>query len=189
MMRIRSLAVTGVAIGGLLLAGCGSSSSKTSAGTSPSTAAPTSAAPATSSTSTSVGAVGGARSALAAVGPAAPSSNTVSLAKGAAGIFVIAPNGHSLYVFAKDQGTTSGCTGACASTWPALTASGPVTVGASVNQAEVGTANGQVPNQVTYYGHLLYMFAGDSAPGQTNGASIPNWHLLGPVGNVMLAHS
>jgi predicted lipoprotein with Yx(FWY)xxD motif len=188
MIPIRSLAVTGLVIGGLLLAGCGSSS-KTSAGASSTTAPATSGEPATSATPTTVGGVSGARSALAAVGPAAPSSNTVSLAKGPAGIFVIASNGHSLYVFAKDQGTTSACTGSCASTWPALTASGPVTVGASVNQAEVATANGQVPNQVTYYGHLLYMFAGDSSPGQTNGASIPNWHLLGPFGNVMLAHS
>jgi hypothetical protein len=70
--------------------------------------------------------------------------------------------------------------------WPGLAASGPVTTGPVVNTAQVSTAAGQVPGQVTYYGHLLYEFKGDAAPGQTNGIRIPGWHLLGPFGNVML---
>jgi predicted lipoprotein with Yx(FWY)xxD motif len=121
-----------------------------------------------------------------AIGPAKATGKTLTLAKSAAGIFVTGPNGHSLYVYNKDQGTKSACTGTCATYWPALTASGAVTLGAGIKKSEVGKAKGQKPNQITYYGHLLYYYVGDTAPGQTTGTKIAGWHLLGPFGNVML---
>jgi predicted lipoprotein with Yx(FWY)xxD motif len=124
-----------------------------------------------------------------AIGAAKATGKTLSLAKAAPGIFVIGPNGHSLYVFNKDQGTKSACTGTCATYWPALTASGSVTLGAGIKKSEVGKANGQKPNQITYYGHLLYYYVGDTAPGQTTGTKISGWHLLGPFGNVMMPKS
>jgi predicted lipoprotein with Yx(FWY)xxD motif len=173
-------------------AGCSSSTSSKPAAA-PATAAPTTAGPTTTVPTTSAAPASTAAPAataraasFASLGPATASGLTLSLARGGQGIFLIGPNGHSLYVFDSDRGTNSACTGACAPTWPGLTASGTISTGPVVNKAEVATANGQVPNQVTYYGHLLYYFAGDTAPGQTNGISIPGWHLLGPVGNVML---
>ena len=200
-MRLIKLFVLAVAACAVA-AGCSSSTSSkpaaapaTAAPTTaaPATAAPTTAAPSTSAPTTSAAtpttaapAAAARTTGFASLGPATASGLTLSLARGSQGIFVIGPNGHSLYVFDSDHGTSSACTGACAPTWPGLTASGTVTTGPLVNKAQVGTANGQVPNQVTYYGHLLYHFAGDTAPGQTNGISIPGWHLLGPVGNVML---
>ena len=40
--------------------------------------------------------------------------------------------------------------------------------------------------QVTYGGHPLYYFKGDTAPGQTNGEGVEGvWYLIGPVANVM----
>ena len=42
-----------------------------------------------------------------------------------------------------------------------------------------------VSGQVAYGGHLLYGFANDTAPGQTNGVGLPDWNLLGPFANVM----
>jgi predicted lipoprotein with Yx(FWY)xxD motif len=171
-------------------AGCSSSSKPAAAP--PTTAAPATTAPATTGPATTAPAspssppTSSARAALSSIGSAAANSDTVSLAKGAQGIFLIAPDGHSLYVFDNDHGSTSGCTGACASLWPALTDTGSISTGAVVNKAEVTTATGQAADQVTYYGHLLYEFRGDRAPGQTNGTSIPGWHLLGPFGNVML---
>lgn len=155
-------------------AACGSSSKKTAG---PTTS--TSAAPPSTGAQSSLGAE------LAKVGAAAPSSFTVSLAKGAQGIFLVGPSGHALYFRTSDQGTTSSCTGSCATHWPALAASGSPTAGPAVNKAELGTANGQSPNQVTYYGHLLYYYAGDLTPGQTKGVGVPTWFLLGPVGNQM----
>jgi len=168
----------------LVAAACGSSS-KTAASTTTSTA--TSTTPATSPV-TSTSAKSGSSNLgkeLAAVGAAAPSRFTVSLAKGPQGIFEVGPNGHALYFRPADNGAKSTCTGTCASAWPAITASAPVTAGPAVSTAELAKADGQVPNQVTYYGHLLYYFSGDSAPGQTNGVGKPGWFLLGPIGNQM----
>jgi predicted lipoprotein with Yx(FWY)xxD motif len=172
MPRFPALFAT-AAVAALLASGCSaSSSSQASAGSaSATTAAP--AAPA-------------GRSALAGIGPATATGLTISLARGPQGIFLVGPRGMSLYVFDQDQGTTSGCTGRCAATWPALTDAGPLTCGSGIRKAELGTADGQSPDQVTYYGHLLYAFSGDTAPGQTNGTAVPGWHLLGPFGNVML---
>jgi predicted lipoprotein with Yx(FWY)xxD motif len=126
------------------------------------------------------------KSELGSIGSAKATGKTISLAKGKAGIFVIGPNGHTLYVYDKDKGTKSACTGSCGSYWPALTSSGAVTTGALIKKSEVTKADGQKADQVAYYGHLLYYFSGDTAPGQTNGTTISGWHLLGPFGNVML---
>ncbi|MGO9877385.1 MAG: hypothetical protein ACLPVY_26705 [Acidimicrobiia bacterium] len=168
----------------LLVTACGSSS-KGAASAPTSTA--TSTAPVTSPV-TSTTAPGGSSNLgneLASIGAAAPSSFTVSLAKGPQGIFEVGPNGHALYFRPADSAAKSTCTGTCASTWPAITASGHVTAGPAVSKAELATADGQVPHQVTYYGHLLYYYSGDMAPGQTNGVGKPGWFLLGPVGNEM----
>ena len=183
----------GILAGAVVLAtaACGSSAKSTAAAP-PSTAAATpttaSAPPTTAlSTPTTAGSAGSdaLKAALAKVGAAAPSSFTVSLAKGPQGIFLVGPDGHALYFRTTDQGTTSSCTASCAANWPALTSTGAPTANTGVTKAALGTANGQVPNQVTYYGHLLYFFNGDTAPGQTNGVGKPNWFLLGPVGNQM----
>ena len=83
--------------------------------------------------------------------------------------------GRTLYYFKADTPTTTACSGGCASTWPPYLASG---AGAPTSAATLPgklavqtTANGQ---QISYNGHLLYTYAGDSAPGQTNGEGIGN---------------
>jgi predicted lipoprotein with Yx(FWY)xxD motif len=116
--------------------------------------------------------------ALESIGPARATGRTVSLAKGAQGIFLIGPNGHTLYISTTDHGT--------ASSWSALTSTGALKSGPGIDAKEVKIVHGQVKHQVTYYGHLLYYFKGDASPGQTNGARVAGWDLLGPFGNVML---
>jgi predicted lipoprotein with Yx(FWY)xxD motif len=119
--------------------------------------------------------------ALASIGPASATGKTVSLAKGAQGIFLIGPNGHTLYISTKDHAPTS--------SWSALTATGALTSGPGINAKEVKIGHAHVKHQVTYYGHLLYYFKGDASTGQTNGAKVAGWDLLGPFGNVMLPRS
>ena len=171
-------AVLGIALV-LALSACGSSSTKSST-------AATQGASATTAGASSATTAPSQAAALATVGAAQATGKTLSLARSGAGIFLIGPDGHSLYVFDEDQGTTSACTSAaCSAAWPALTSSGTPTTGPGVDASKVGTAHGQVAGQVTYGGHLLYSFAADSAPGQTNGATIAHWHLIGPFANVM----
>ena len=144
------------------MAGCGGSS-KSSAGKSSSTAAATS-APSSGATGMSV---------------IAKSSGL--------GTILTDGTGRTLYVFAKDTGTKSTCSGACASAWPPATTSGTPTGGSGVTSSKLGeTKRGDGMTQITFAGHPLYYFSGDNAPGQTNGNGVTafgaQWFALSPAG-------
>jgi predicted lipoprotein with Yx(FWY)xxD motif len=110
---------------------------------------------------------------------AASEDATVKVAEHAElGDILVDTNGRTLYLFEKDQGTTSACTGACANTWPKLSAESPI-AGPGLDASKIGSANGQV----TYAGHLLYFYSGDSKPGDTFGAGIPSWAAVSPGGS------
>src|SRR5260221_12630187 len=113
----RALVVGGVAAA-VVLAACGGSSSKSSAKGTPSLPSLPVSLPVSVPSSLPSGS-----NPLGSVQQAVASNFTVSLAAGSQGIYEAGPNGHTLYFFAKDNGTTSACTGACATTWPALAAS------------------------------------------------------------------
>jgi predicted lipoprotein with Yx(FWY)xxD motif len=116
--------------------------------------------------------------------PSASASGTVQVGDHPQlGKILVGPNGHTLYLFTRDTGTTSACTGQCAGAWPALTSSSAPTAGAGVDAGKLSTASGQVAGHVVYNGHLLYYFAQDAAAGQANGASVPNWFAVDPAGN------
>jgi len=90
--------------------------------------------------------------------------------------------GKTLYYFTPDTPTTSACTGGCAQTWPPLLASGSGAPTSSTALAgkltSVTTANG---DQVEYNGHLLYTYAGDTGPDQTNGEGLfGKWFVATP---------
>jgi predicted lipoprotein with Yx(FWY)xxD motif len=101
------------------------------------------------------------------------------------GEYLVDADGLTLYLFAKDEGTTTACTGGCADNWPPIVADGAPTAGDGIDLEQLGTADGIEPNQVTYYGHLLYYFAGDEAPGDTNGVGLPDWYPVDPAGNAI----
>lgn len=134
-----------------------------------------------------VGAIGLALVA-AGCGGARPSSDggpaTLKLTSSKDGRFLVDQRGHSLYLFEKDEGGESYCTGACAAVWPPLetdstpTASGGVDAGAL---ATIKRSDGDM--QVTYHGHPLYYYAADaSTPGKTKGEDInqfgAGWYLV-----------
>lgn len=175
-MRGRRIVIVMVAAA-TLLAACGSDS--------PSTGASGAGASTTSPAKTPAAGGGGAYGPAPSTGKAATgtSTSTVSVAHSDSfGDILVGPNGKTLYVFDKDSGTTTACTGGCVPTWPPLTAASQPTGGPGVNADELSTADGAAPDQVVYHGHLLYYFAGDAGPGDVNGVKIPAWYPVSPSG-------
>jgi predicted lipoprotein with Yx(FWY)xxD motif len=164
--RLAKIAVaTSVAVSAIAIAACGSG------GSSKHTTTGTSAPPASSAQSS-----------------ATASSGTVDLAKSSLGPILIDSQGRTLYLWQADTGTKSTCTGACASAWPPLVTTSKPTAGSGVTSSLLGTTrrtNGT--EQVTYNGHPLYLFAGDTASHQTNGQGSNGfgapWYVLSPQGN------
>jgi predicted lipoprotein with Yx(FWY)xxD motif len=158
-MNIR-LAVVSLGLMGLALAACGSTSSNTSS----------------SSNSTK-------------------SSNASTISTGATvatsgssgyGTILSSKAGQTYYVFSADTKNKSNCTGSCAKTWPPVIGSAP-TISGGASSTLVGSlarANGQ--KQVTYDGHPLYTFSGDSGHHQTAGEGINAfggyWYVISPAG-------
>jgi predicted lipoprotein with Yx(FWY)xxD motif len=114
---------------------------------------------------------------------------TVGIAKnGDLGKILVDSQGRTLYLFQKDNGTTSACYGACASSWPPLRASGKPTIGGGARASLVATtARSDGKPQVTYGGHPLYLFQGDQKSGDTNGQGVAafggGWFTLSPAGD------
>jgi predicted lipoprotein with Yx(FWY)xxD motif len=127
--------------------------------------------------------------AAASPSPSAASSKaaTVSVRTTKLGRVLVDAQGRTLYLFEKDKGDKSACAGACAAGWPPLMASGKLKAGHGVEGKLLGTTVRKAGTQVTYAGHPLYAFAGDSRPGQTNGegstAFGAAWYVLAPSGH------
>jgi predicted lipoprotein with Yx(FWY)xxD motif len=106
-----------------------------------------------------------------AAGASPASSSALTLRHTPLGTILTTATGFTVYVFEADRGTMSACTGACAATWPPVTASDGrlmATGGASMSLVAQTTRPGGV-HQLTYAGHPLYTFAGDTGPGVTSG--------------------
>lgn len=123
------------------------------------------------------------------VTPTTAKGVTVSTERSPVGRILATPSGHTLYDFTPDTPTTSRCTsGLCVKLWPPLlTATATPKVGRGLNPSLVGTIrrpDGQL--QVTYGGHPLYTWEGDTTPGMITGQALLNvggyWYVLAPTG-------
>ena len=130
-----------------------------------------------------------------AAGSSASASTTgtvISTQAGSAGTF-LTDGGRAVYLWAKDGMNMSACTGACASAWPAVPATGTLTATGGAKASDLGTiTRSDGTKQVTYDGHALYFFAGDSAAGQTTGQGSDSfgakWWLVAPSGAKITAN-
>ena len=150
-----------------LVAACGAAGGATSprATPGPTTAGPTTAAPTTAATSAA--------------------GLTLEVMTASVGDYVAGKDGRALYIFTPDTGTTSSCTGECATNWPPLvvTAIGDVTAGTGVTGALATITRDDGSLQVTLGGQPLYYFKNDTAAGQTNGHEANDvWFLAAPDG-------
>jgi predicted lipoprotein with Yx(FWY)xxD motif len=109
---------------------------------------------------------------------------------GSLGNILVDSQGRTLYLFQADSGTKSACTGACATAWPPLRASGKPIAGTGITASKLGTATrSDGKPQVTYNGHPLYRFANDQSPGNANGQGVNAfgglWYVLSPAGTAV----
>lgn len=113
----------------------------------------------------------------------------INLRKTKIGKVLVNGSGFTLYDFAKDTRNKDNCVSIpnCTVVWPLVTTSGKAIAGKGVKASLLGTitvSGGR--KQVTYAGHPLYTYAGDSAPGQTHGANLPQsgarWYALNAAG-------
>lgn len=98
------------------------------------------------------------------------------------GTILVDGEGMALYLFDDDVDGTSTCYDDCAVTWPPLV--GEAVVDGEADEALVGTTEREGGSlQVTYAGMPLYHYAGDTAPGDTNGQGIGGiWWVVGADG-------
>ena len=118
--------------------------------------------------------------------PATAGGSTVLHTTTIAGVSVLTnADGRTLYWFAPDTPGHSTCYGQCAAYWPPVT--GAPSAGPGVTLSKVGTtARTDGTIQVTYYGHPLYTYIGDTGPGQSSGNNINLngglWHEMPAAG-------
>jgi predicted lipoprotein with Yx(FWY)xxD motif len=162
-----------------LLAGCGSSSSSSNDNAANTTPANPYGGNATSSTT-----------------PAASTSDdggdaeTIKTAKAKPGTILVDGEGKAVYLFEMDKKGVSKCSDACAAAWPPVTTTGAPKATGGATSSMLGTLKRDDGTmQVTYNGHPLYYYAGDSTPGQTNGEGLTDygaeWYVVGTKGDKM----
>jgi predicted lipoprotein with Yx(FWY)xxD motif len=78
--------------------------------------------------------------------------------------------GLTLYSFAPDTPASSKCYGTCAVYWPPVTGTTAAGQGLPGKVSTITRTDGS--HQLTYNGHPLYTYIGDSAPGQANGNNL-----------------
>jgi len=103
--------------------------------------------------------------------PAATSTSTALKTTTIDGMTVLTNGkGFTLYSFAPDTPTTSKCYGSCAAYWPPVIGSSAAGSGLPGETGTIKRTDGSL--QLTYNGHPLYTYIGDSAPGQATGNNL-----------------
>jgi predicted lipoprotein with Yx(FWY)xxD motif len=83
------------------------------------------------------------------------------------GSILVSSSGRTLYEFTRDHGDKNSCAAisGCSEVWPSLKTSGRPTAGSGVKASLLSSTSGK---QITYDGHPLYTYSGDSGPGKTS---------------------
>jgi predicted lipoprotein with Yx(FWY)xxD motif len=119
-------------------------------------------------------------------GSAGGNGTTITSHRGPLGTYLTDGNGRAVYLFTADGTNASNCSGGCLDVWPPVTTSGKADASGSASAGSLGTLTRGDTTQVTYAGHPLYYFSGDSGAGTTNGEGIDNfggeWYVVSPKG-------
>jgi predicted lipoprotein with Yx(FWY)xxD motif len=113
---------------------------------------------------------------------------TVQVRRTGLGKILVDSRGRTLYLFKKDTGGKSRCSGSCAVNWPPLLTTGRPAAGSGIKASKLATIRrSDGKTQVVYNRHPLYRFVGDRKPGNTNGQGLTafgaRWLVVSPAGN------
>jgi predicted lipoprotein with Yx(FWY)xxD motif len=127
-------------------------------------------------------------SAAAAPASSAASSTVITTKTSSGGSFLTNSAGRAVYLFLADSSGKSACSGACAAAWPPVVATGQPTAAGDAQSSDLGTiTRSDGTKQVTYDGHPLYYFVGDTGPGTDKGQGVDGfgakWWLVAPSGS------
>jgi predicted lipoprotein with Yx(FWY)xxD motif len=183
-IRRRSIRLTLVAAGAaLVLAACGSSS-KT--GTPASSGSPSTASSRYGNTTAAAEATTTAATA-AATTAAAPSSGpaAVTLADNTkiGKKILVDAKGRTLYVYDNDTAGKSACNGVCAQAWPPVAPAAGATYGNGLTASMFSTiTRDDGTTQLAVNGKPLYLWQGDTAPGDATGQGVNHFYVVGADG-------
>jgi len=146
------------------------------------------AAAACSSSGSSSGSTSNSTSPSAAAPAGSASSTVITTKTSSGGSFLTNGAGRAVYMFMADSTGKSTCDGACAAAWPPVVATGQPTASGSAQTSDLGTiTRSDGTKQVTYDGHPLYYFEGDTGPGTDKGQGLNGfgalWYLVAPSGS------
>lgn len=152
----------------VLLSGCSNSGGGGQTGTEPVNTLP---APAASEPS--------------ADGPQGPAG--VFSAETSLGTVLVSGDGFTLYILTKDLKNTPSCLGDCSQSWPPLLTIGSPEAGEGVDASKLGIATRHDATfQATYFGRPLYLYRGDTAPGDTLGHGLEDVWQVGMASGELL---
>jgi predicted lipoprotein with Yx(FWY)xxD motif len=106
------------------------------------------------------------------------------------GTILTTSSGFTLYEFTRDHGKTNSCVKItnCSGSWPALQTTGSPIAGPGVRSSMLSqTSLPGAKKQVTYAGHPLYLYDGDTGPAETDyvaeRAFGGNWYAINASGS------
>ena len=120
-------------------------------------------------------------------GSASGGATTISTATiSGVGEVLVDGNGMTLYTLGTESSGTIKCTGSCAQSWPPVLLTGgatAATAGSGVDASKLGTIDRpDGGTQVTYAGMPLYLWVGDTAPGQATGQGVAGFSVASASG-------
>ncbi len=103
------------------------------------------------------------------------------------GKVLVDAGGMTLYAYSIDSPGVSRCSGECNKTWPPLVTTGAPRARGGVDGSLLSTfKRSGGATQVSYAGHPLYTYTGDTVPGEYRGQGLGNlWHVVSISGRVI----
>lgn len=108
------------------------------------------------------------------------------------GSILVSSSGRTLYEFTRDHAGKSSCAAisGCPEAWPPLRTTGKPTARSGVKASLLSSINlAGGGKQVTYAGHPLYLYAGDSGTAETSYVGVKefggNWYAINASGHAV----